>query len=110
MLDDRKESLKYITPLDVLVFYDNKDLKISKSRKSEQYFRDNFEIFMRLFDEHIPPFESHRRETWRRGETPSLNPHPSPNPATASCLVSTASRMSVLQSTIAWSIFYGEVR
>ena len=33
-----------------LVFYDNSDLKISKSMKSEQYFRDKIEIFKRLFD------------------------------------------------------------
>ena len=35
-----------------LVFYDNNVLKISKSKKSEQ-FRDKFEIFIRPFDEHF---------------------------------------------------------
>ena len=43
-----------------LVFYENRDLKISKSKKSEQYFRDKIEIFIRLFDEHFARhFESH---------------------------------------------------
>ena len=32
-----------------LVFHDNRNLTISKSKKSEQYFRDKFEIFIRLF-------------------------------------------------------------
>ena len=49
-----------------LVFYDNRNLKISKSKKSERYFRDKIEIFIRLFDEHFARhFESHRRQTWR---------------------------------------------
>ena len=30
-----------------LNFYDNRNLKISKSKKSEQYFRDTIEIFIR---------------------------------------------------------------
>ena len=34
-------------------FYDKRDLKISKSKKSEQYFGDKFEIFICLFDEHF---------------------------------------------------------
>ena len=39
-------------------------LKISRSKKSEQYCRDKLEIFIRLFDEHfVRHFESHRRET-----------------------------------------------
>ena len=39
-----------------LVFYDNRNLKISKSKKSE----------IRLFDEHFARhFESYWRETWR---------------------------------------------
>ena len=43
-----------------LVFYDNRNLKISKSMKSEQYFRGKIEIFIRLFDEQFPRhFESH---------------------------------------------------
>ena len=43
-----------------LVSYDNRNLKISKSKKSEQYFRDKIEIFIRLFDEHFARhFESH---------------------------------------------------
>ena len=49
-----------------LVFYDNRDLKISKSKKSEQYFRDKYEIFICLFDEYfVRHVESHWRETWR---------------------------------------------
>ena len=49
-----------------LVFYDNRNLKISKSKKAEQYFRDKIEIFIWLFDEHFARhFESHSRETWR---------------------------------------------
>ena len=36
------------------------DLKISKSKKSEQYFRDKIEIFICLFDEHFARhFESY---------------------------------------------------
>ena len=49
-----------------LVFYDNRNLKISKSKKSEQYFRDKIEIFICLFDEQLARhFEIHWRETWR---------------------------------------------
>ena len=49
-----------------LVFCDSRNLKISKSKKSERYFRDKIEIFIRLFDEHCARhFESHWRETWR---------------------------------------------
>ena len=49
-----------------LVFYDNRNLKISKSKKSEQYFRDKIEIFIRLFDEHFARhFESYWRKMWR---------------------------------------------
>ena len=49
-----------------LVFYDKRDLKNSKSKKSEQYFLDKIETFIRLFDEHFAHhFESHWRETWR---------------------------------------------
>ena len=47
-----------------LVFYKNRDLKISKSKISEQYFRDKIEIFIRLFDEHFA-CHFHWRETWR---------------------------------------------
>ena len=44
----------------------NRDLEISKSNKSEQYFRDKFEIVIRLLDEHFARhFESQWRETWR---------------------------------------------
>ena len=32
-----------------LVFYDNRNFKISKSKKLEQYLRDKIEIFIRLF-------------------------------------------------------------
>ena len=63
-----------------LFFYDNRDLKISRSKKSGQYFRDKFHGH---FARH---FESHRRETWRHTgrrteppislETPSLSPPP----------------------------------
>ena len=43
-----------------LVFYDNRNLKISKSKKSKQYFRDKIEIFIRLFDEYFARhFESY---------------------------------------------------
>ena len=49
-----------------IVFYDNRTLKISKSKKSEQYFRDKIEIFICLLDEHFARhFESLWRETWR---------------------------------------------
>ena len=41
-------------------------LEISKSKKSERYFRDKIEIFIVLFDEHFARhLESHWRETWR---------------------------------------------
>ena len=54
-------------PLLSLVFYDNRNVKIFKSKESEQHFRDKIEIFIRLFDEHFAHhFESHWRETWRR--------------------------------------------
>ena len=34
--------------------------------KSEQYFRDKIQIFIRPFDKHFARhFESHWRETWR---------------------------------------------
>ena len=36
-----------------LVFYDNGNLKTSKSKKSEQYFRNKIEIFICLFDEDL---------------------------------------------------------
>ena len=56
LLDDRKKSLKRITPLDVssekkaqtLVFHDNRDLSIVKCKKSEKYIREKFEIFILL--------------------------------------------------------------
>ena len=49
-----------------LVFNDNRDLKISKPKKSEKCFREKFEIFICLFDEHFAcHFASHWRETWR---------------------------------------------
>ena len=56
LLDDRKKSLKCITPLDVssekkdqtLVFYDNRDLSIVKFKKPEKYIREEFEIFILL--------------------------------------------------------------
>ena len=49
-----------------LVFYENRDIQISKSKKSEQYFLDKIEIFIRLFDEHFARhFKSRWRETWR---------------------------------------------
>ena len=48
-----------------LVFYDNRNLKISESKKSEQYFRDKIENFILLFDEHFARhFESYWRKTW----------------------------------------------
>ena len=44
-----------------LVFYDNRNLKISKFKKSEQY---KIEMFIRLCDQHFAcHFESHLRET-----------------------------------------------
>ena len=55
-------SKKYLS----LVFYENRNLKISKSKKSEQYFRDKIEYFIRLLDKHLARhFESYWRETWR---------------------------------------------
>ena len=42
------------------VFYDYRNLEISKSKKSEQYFRDKIEIFICLFDEQLARhFEIH---------------------------------------------------
>ena len=71
----------------ILVFYDNRNLKISKSKKSEQYFRDKIEIFIRLFDENfVRHFESYWRETWRltgRQTVPQISletPLPPPPP------------------------------
>ena len=75
-------SKKYL----ILVFYDNRNLKISKSKKSEQYFRDKIEIFIRLFDKHFAShFKSYWRERWRHtgGRTVpqiSLETPPPPSP------------------------------
>ena len=58
-----------------------------KSKKSEQYFRDKIEIFIRLFYEHFARhFKSHWRKTWRhtgRRTVPqiSLKTPPPPPPA-----------------------------
>lgn len=59
-----------------LVFYDNSDFNIAKSKKSEQYIHENF-------DEHFARrCESHWRETWHhtgtRTEPPIFleTPHP----------------------------------
>ena len=42
------------------VFYDNRNVTISKSKKSELYSRGKIEIFIRLFNEHFARhFESH---------------------------------------------------
>ena len=58
-----------------LVFYDNRNLKISKSKKSEQYFRDNIEIFICPFHKHFARhFESHWRETWRQAGRRTVPP------------------------------------
>ena len=59
-----------------LVFYDNRNLKISESKKWEQYFRDEIEIFICLLDEHFARhFKSHWRETWRHTDgTSPLSP------------------------------------
>ena len=91
LLDHRNESFKihYTTGRllptkdQCLDSYDNKDLKITKSKTSEQYFRDKFVIFIRLFDEHFARhFGSHGRETWRhigrRTEPPTSLETPSP--------------------------------
>ena len=48
-----------------LVFYDDRNLEISKSMESEQYFRDKIEILIRLFDEHYARRET-RHHTGRR--------------------------------------------
>ena len=43
-----------------LVFFDNSDLNIAKSKKSEQYIHDNVETFICRFDEHfVRHCESH---------------------------------------------------
>ena len=74
-------SKKYLS----LVFYENRNLKISKSKKSEQYFRDKIEFFIRLLDKHLARhFESYWRETWRhtdRRTVPQISlKTPSPHP------------------------------
>lgn len=91
LLDNRKKSLKCITPLDVpfekraqtMVFYDNRDLSIVKFKKSEKYIREKFEIFIRLFNGNFASaghFESHWRERWRHtvSKTESLIPLETP--------------------------------
>ena len=48
-----------------MVFYDNRDLSIVKFKKSEEYIREKFEIFIRLFNGNFASaghFESHWRE------------------------------------------------
>ena len=89
--DNRKKSLKCITPLDVpfekraqtMVFYDNRDLSIVKFKKSEKYMREKFEIFIPLFNGNFASaghFESHWRERWRHtvSKTESLIPLETP--------------------------------
>ena len=91
LLDNRKKSLKCITPLDVpfekraqtMVFYDNRDLSIVKFKKSEKYIREKFEIFIRLFNGNFASAghcESHWRERWRHtvSKTESLLPLETP--------------------------------
>ena len=61
-----------------LVFYDNSDLHIARSKKSEQYIHEHF-------DEHFARhFESHWRETWshidKRTEPPISLETPPPPP------------------------------
>ena len=75
-------------------FYDNRNLKISKSKKLEQYCRDKIEIFIRLFDEHFARrFESHWSETWRhtgRRTVPQISLEtPPPSPASRCCFKET---------------------
>ena len=98
-----------------LVFYDNRTLKISKSKKSEQYFRDKSEIFISLLDEHfVRHFESHWRETWRHTgrwtvpqislETPSPLPPP---PRVGPILVNLLSNFNAMPPTrITRSTYY----
>ena len=51
-----------------LVFYDNSDFNIAKSKKSEQYIHENF-------DEHFARHcESHWRETWHHTGTRTERP------------------------------------
>ena len=89
LLDNRKKSLKCITPLDVpfekraqtMVFYDNRDLSIVKFKKSEKYICEKLEIFIRLFNGNFASdFESHWREWWRHtvSKTESLIPLETP--------------------------------
>ena len=85
----------------ILVFYDNRNLKISKSKKSERYFRDKIEIFIRLSDEHFARhFESYWRETWRhtgrRTVQISLETPPPPPPATNLFSYATQFRFSLI--------------
>ena len=75
-----KNLKKLITPLDRkkylnLVFYDNRNLKISNSKKSERYFRDKIEIFIRLFDELFVRHRYHRFP-WRNLPPPPPLPPP----------------------------------
>ena len=91
LLDDRKKSLKCITPLDVpfekkaqtVVFYDKRDLIIVKFKKSEKYICEKFEIFIHLFNGNFASaghFESRWRERWRHtaSKTKSLIPLETP--------------------------------
>ena len=82
-----KNLKKLITPLDRkkylnLVFYDNRNLKISNSKKSERYFRDKIEIFIRLVDELFVRHRYHRFP-WRN--LPPPHPHPLACKLYASC-------------------------
>ena len=108
LLDHRNESFKihYTTgrllPIkdQCLDSYDNKDLKITKSKTSEQYFRDKFVIFIRLFDEHFARhFGSHGTRDvtsyWQAdwttdflGDTfPQITPAEHTIPCRASCAI-----------------------
>ena len=62
-----------------LVFYYNRNLKISKFKKSEQCFRDKIVIYIRLFDEQFAcHFESQWRETWRHTGRRTVSEIPPP--------------------------------
>ena len=71
----------------ILVFYDNRNLKISKSKKSEECFRDKIEIFIRLFDDHFARHLLTRNVTsyWQADCTTDSLETPPPPPGLISC-------------------------
>ena len=87
-------------------------LTILTWKKSERYFRDKIEIFIRLFDEHfVRHFESQWRETWRhtgRRTVPQISlekPLPPPPPLACKLYASCACCVNIKFKVHVYSVF-----